>query len=92
MINCWCSNALTLKIWKLCGRLGLVAHENATKGWGLLQLLKAYNTAKMPPYVAIQVQCPQVPTILPLRDWLYLHQQHVGYYSLFCNALNAQYH
>jgi hypothetical protein len=45
--------ALPLKMWKLNGRQGLMAHENEIKVWGMSQLLRAYNGAKVSPFVVI---------------------------------------
>ena len=45
--------ALSLKIWKLGGRPGLVAYGNTSKGLGVSQLLKSYDVVKGPSSVAI---------------------------------------
>lgn len=56
------------------------AHGIATWGWGVLQLLKAYNKVKVPSFVAIGVRHLQTPTPPPLRDLYLSSHAKCGYY------------
>ena len=46
-------DAISLKIWKLGGRHGLVAHKIIIHGWGVSQLQRAYDKMKVPPFVDV---------------------------------------
>ena len=58
-------NALSFKIWEQGGRHDLVAQKNVIHGWGVSQLQRAYDKAKMPPCVKVGTSRPLTPTPSP---------------------------